>query len=118
MAKLIFKLRNVPADEVDEVLLLLEQNNIDFYETKAGNWGISMPALWVQDDSEYDKARELISQYQAERAQRMRAEYEELLEQGKAQTLLDSFVQQPIKFIAYTSLAALVVYLSTSTFFF
>ena len=45
MSKLLFRLRNVPDDEADEVRELLTQHSIEFYETGAGNWGISMPRV-------------------------------------------------------------------------
>ena len=45
MSKLLFRLRHVPEDEAEEVRALLEQNSIEFFETFAGNWGISLPAL-------------------------------------------------------------------------
>lgn len=118
MAKLLFKLRNVPEDELDDVLALLEENRIDFYETEPGNWGISLPALWIQDDSQFDAARALIEQYQAQRALRAREEYINLVQEGQADTWLDRFRRQPLRVVAYLALIALVLYLSTSTFFF
>ncbi|MBI5441365.1 MAG: hypothetical protein HY900_09165, partial [Deltaproteobacteria bacterium] len=39
-------LRNVPADEADEVRDLLRANAIDFYETQPSPWGISSGGLW------------------------------------------------------------------------
>ncbi|MEE3087569.1 MAG: DUF6164 family protein, partial [Pseudomonadota bacterium] len=42
MAKLLFRMRDVPDDEAEEVRELLTQNKITFFETFAGNWGISM----------------------------------------------------------------------------
>lgn len=53
MSKLLFKLRGVPDDEADEIRALLAEKQIEYYETSAGNWGISLPALWLQDDSRY-----------------------------------------------------------------
>ena len=76
MALLLFRLRNVPDDEADEVRHLLNENSIEFYETSAGNWGISMPAIWLRNDDDYDLAFSLLHQYQLSRSQRMRAEYE------------------------------------------
>ena len=48
MAKLLFKMRNVLADEAQDVRELLEDNKIDYFETFAGNWGVSLPAIWVK----------------------------------------------------------------------
>ena len=48
MSKLLFKMRHVPEDEGREVRELLTSNKIEFFETFAGNWGVSMPALWLK----------------------------------------------------------------------
>ena len=49
MATLVFRLRNVPEDEAQAVRTVLDTNNIDWYETTAGNWGIAMPGLWINN---------------------------------------------------------------------
>ena len=41
-------MRHVPEDEAQEVRELLASNKIEFFETFAGNWGVSMPALWLK----------------------------------------------------------------------
>ena len=46
----------------------LEANGIDYYETEPGNWGISMPGLWLRDEAAYPRARKLLEDYQAQRA--------------------------------------------------
>ena len=73
MSKLLFKLRNVPDDEALEVRELLELNDIDYFETTPGNWGISMPGLWLHDADDFPRARALLDDYQADRAQRERS---------------------------------------------
>ena len=52
----LFSLRGVPDDEADEIRALLAQHAIDYYETPPGNWGVSMPAIWLPDDSELARA--------------------------------------------------------------
>ena len=59
MSKLLFKLRNVPEDEADDVRNLLTTHQIDFYETSAGNWGISLSAIWITHDEQFDEAKRL-----------------------------------------------------------
>ena len=117
MSKLLFRLRNVPDDEADEVRELLTQHSIEFYETGAGNWGISMPALWMRDESRFEEARAVLEAYQQERTQRMRDEYEELIKLGQADSMLTSFRHHPVRFIAFSLLIAAVLYLSISSFF-
>lgn len=72
MAKLLFHLRDVPNDERDEVNALLISNSINYYETTYGNWGLSVPALWVKTEAEYHRARLLINDYQTKRSLRVR----------------------------------------------
>lgn len=111
MSKLLFKLRNVPDDEAEEVRALLSAHQIDFYETSAGNWGISLPALWVRDETQYSQARELLDVYQAERSAHVREEYARLKQEGKHKTVLDSFRENPFAFIAYLFIVYALLYL-------
>jgi hypothetical protein len=117
MAKILFRLRNVPEDEAAEVRELLELNGIDFYETSAGSWGISMPAIWVRDENQLDEARSLLQTYQQNRSERIRREFAELRASGQAPTLLDSFRAQPLRFILFAAVALLIVYVSISAFY-
>lgn len=117
MAKLIFRLRNVPDDEIYEVKQLLEEHDMSFYETDAGNWGISLPAIWLEDEDRFDEACRLLAQYQEERSVRIRAEHDSLREQGELPTLVDSFKAQPGQFIFYMLVIAAVIYISISSFF-
>ena len=111
MSKLLFKLRNVPDDEAEEVRVLLSEHQIDFYETTAGNWGISMPALWVREESQYEQARELLDTYQVEHSVRVRTEYDRLKREGKHKTIIDSFRENPFTFIAYLFVVYALLYL-------
>lgn len=117
MSKLLFRLRHVPDDEVAEVRELLEAHDIDFFETGDGNWGISMPALWLHDESRYEEARALLDEYQAERARRMREAYAEDLREGRAESLFTTFRRQPLRFLFFVGLACAVLYISISSFF-
>ena len=118
MSKQIFRLRNVPDDEAEEIRLLLREHGIEFYETPGGNWGISMPALWLNDENEHraEEAKGLIEQYQEERTVRIRREYEKLKQQGKHRRLSDAFRERPLEFIFYLLIIALILYLSTKPF--
>lgn len=117
MARLLFRLRNVPDDEAYEVRELLSEHNISFYETTAGNWGISMPAIWLNDDTDYEKARLLLDAYQQDRALRMRAEYESACQRGEAETQLQVFLREPGKTISLIIVILVFLYLSITAFF-
>lgn len=117
MAKLLFRMRNVPDDEAAEVRELLDTHNISYYETSAGNWGISMPGLWLNHDDDYPQARALLDEYQSERAQRMRASYEADRAAGEAETMLDLLRREPAKVLGYLILIAAIIYISLTLFY-
>ena len=116
MSRLLFKMRYVPEDEAQEVRNLLRENQLEFFETSAGNWGISLPALWLKDDGQYEVAKKILDDYQSERSTRVRQEYEQSRQRGEARTLWHSFLENPIRFIFYIGLVGLVLYLSLSVF--
>jgi hypothetical protein len=117
MAKLLFRLRNVPDDEATEVRDLLSSHDIAFYETTAGNWGISMPGLWLHDDADYPRARALLDDYQRERTIRMREQYLADRAAGRSDTMIDALRREPAKVIGYLVLVAAVIYISVSIFY-
>lgn len=117
MAVLFFSLRGVPDDEAGDVRQLLADHNIDFYETSAGNWGISMPAIWLYRRDDFDKARELFDAYQQQRALTQRALYEASKAQGQHPGFLRHNFSQPLRFIGYALAIGLVVYVSLKWLF-
>lgn len=112
MAILLFSLRGVPEDEAYEVRELLSKHEINFYETSAGNWGVSMPALWLRDDSKLEKARQLLDEYQQQRQIIQRQLYLARKQAGQNKTLFNSFTEKPLLFMAYLAVLLLVVYVS------
>lgn len=98
MPELLFKLRNVPDDEAEEVRQLLNDHEISFYETHAGSWGVSLPGMWLQDDSQLKEAKSLIETYQRERASVARESYEQLKKEGRHETVMDKIVAQHCAF--------------------
>lgn len=117
MAKLLFRLRNVPEDEAAEVRSLLETHDISFYETSAGNWGISMPGLWLHQASDYPQARTLLDDYQDQRRQRMRAQYEADRATGRADTMFTLLRREPARVISYLIIVAAVAAISILIFY-
>lgn len=111
MAKLLFKLRGAPDDEADDIRELLTQHAFDFYETSAGNWGLSMPGIWLKDEQRFQEAREIIEQYQKTRAIRIRAEYARLKKEGKIKTFTDRIRENPIQSIFFLAIIFMVLYL-------
>lgn len=117
MSALLISLRNVPDDEATEIRALLEANAIEFYETPAGRWGISAPAIWLEEDQDLKSTKALIEEYQEARYARKRAEYEQLKRQGKTKTLKDVIREEPLRFILYLAIVAVVLYFSIKPFF-
>ncbi len=72
MAKLLFRLNGVEDDEADAVRDLLNQHEIPFYETSAGRWGFSVAAIWLREEDYFERARELIEEYQEQRREWLR----------------------------------------------
>lgn len=112
----LFSLHNVPDDEAEEIRELLRDNEVDFYETPAGNWGISLPFIWLHDESELEKAKALIDNYEEERLVRVREEYAQLERTGRRRTIVDVIRENPRRFIVYLVAIAAVLYFSTNPF--
>lgn len=117
MSALLFSLRNVPDDEAQEVRQLLVSNNVAFYETPAGKWGISLPAIWLHDRNELPRAKSLIEAYQKERFASRRQEFESLKSQGKHRTIVHAIAENPLQFVFYLAVIVIVLYLSIVPFF-
>lgn len=117
MAVLFFDLRGVPTDEADDVRELLATNDIAFYETDAGNWGMSLPAIWLYDDEDLLVARPLFDDYQEQRAQRQRALYLQAKRLGKQHSAWKQHYQRPWRFILYLLAIALISYASVKWVF-
>lgn len=100
MARLLFKLAQVPADEAADIRALLDEHQIRYYETDAGFFRVGLDAIWLSDGNQEEQARELIRNYQAERVVRQQQNYAELVEAGQVPSVWQHFCAQPIRFIA------------------
>lgn len=116
MAKLVFKLRDVPEDEAQDVRELLYENNIEFYETHAGNWGIGMAGIWIKDNNRYAEAMTRIDQYQKERSDRFYQHYADLEDSGHAPSLFGNMRDNPLRFLVYIFSIAVILYISIIPF--
>lgn len=116
MAALLFKLRNVPDDEAEDIRNLMQQHHIEFYETTAGNWGISMPAIWAENNDDLARAKALITQYQKERAISARERYEADRREGRAPGILQTIKQRPLVTLGIILFCLFIVYAMLSPF--
>ncbi|MGJ0492367.1 DUF6164 family protein [Methylobacter sp.] len=117
MSTLLFRLTNVPEDEADEIRELLRSNGIDYYETSAGNWGISMPALWLIKDEDLFKAQQLLEEYQHQRSITQHEKYLQLKKTGANISLLSSIKERPWRFIVYLGAILFILYVSIKMVF-
>lgn len=102
-------LRNVPDDEAREVRALLDEHVIAYYETPPSRWGISMGAIWLHNDADYPRAREMLDEYQAERAARARAEYADRKLKGQVETFASVLRRRPAEVLGYMAVAAGII---------
>lgn len=108
----LLNLRHVPDDEAQEVREMLDSNQIPFYETQPNRWGISAGAIWIADDQNASRARELMTAYQAERKARALAEQEAARLEGTAETFWSQARRQPLRLVMILFGAAIFVALS------
>ena len=117
MAVLFFNLRGVPSDEADDIRELLAAHEIDFYETDMGNWGISLPAIWLYNEEDLVIARPLFNEYQEQRAQHQRALYLQAKRLGEHQSFLQKHQSHPLQFLIYLLALLLISYASVKWVF-
>jgi hypothetical protein len=114
MSVLIFRLNDASEEEAAEVRELLQQHDLAFYESSAGRWGISVAGLWLRDESQKHRARELIEQYQGERKQQFEQWWDQ--QPGFLTNLWHSFLSRPIPFLLTAILLAVIVFITLSPF--
>ena len=112
MARLLFKLNGVPDDEAQDIRDRLDEAGVDYYETPAGRWGISLAAIWLKDESELERANAIIDRYQQERYRGAREEYERLKREGRLEGLVDRFRREPLRMLIYILAILAVLYIS------
>lgn len=117
MAKRLMNLRNVPADEADEVRDLLTREGIDYYETPPNRWGLSAGGIWLREEAQLAQARRLLDDYQRDRQRRAREAYEQQRRDGTAETVTSLFLRNPLKVILYLGIVATILYFSIRPFF-
>jgi hypothetical protein len=112
MSVLLFSLRGVPSDEAGDVRELLSTHGIAYYETSAGAWGISQPAIWLNHAADLQAARQLLDEYQFQRSLKQRALYEERKRLGQQPGFVQHNLKHPFRFLSYCAISALLIYLS------
>lgn len=109
MAKLIFRLHDVPDDEACDIRELLSRHELDYYETQTGRWRVGLAAIWLKDNQRFAEARAYIDAYQAERYQRLQQE-------PPIKSLYQQTREHPIRFLAALFLLGIVLAISVLPF--
>lgn len=117
MSILFFRLAGVPVDEANEVRQLLTDHEIEFYETSAGNWGVSMPAIWLYNAEDLQLAQPLLDRYQQQRAMVQRQLYRQAKLNGDHPGFWRKASAKPVQFIGYWLALGLVAYASVKWLF-
>jgi len=117
MSLLIFKLNGVPDDEANEVRQLLDEAEINFYETDSGRWGLGYAAIWTKESEQQQQAKSLIEVYQSERSARVKSEHAALEESGQKISRFEYFMGSPIRFTILLIFAGLLAYFTVMPFF-
>lgn len=107
MAKLVFRLNDTPEEEANAIRALLQEQRIDYYETHAGNWGVSVAGIWVKNNQDKQQARHLIDEYQSQHHCESNVDVE---------TFLQMFFRQPLRVVIYVSIILFILYLSLMPF--
>ena len=118
MAKKLYALRNVPDDEAEEMRMILRENDIDFHETSAGFIGIGTAAIWVNDETQFDDARDLIEEYQRARYTNAREAYLQQKTAGSEKKFVDNLKAYPLRTTAYIGFALFLLFLVARPFWF
>ena len=109
MPKLLLNLRLATDDEADDIRALLDEHQVDWYETKPGFWGISGGGIWLRDLERAAEVKGLLDAYQAQRVVRVRAEQEAARRDGTAPTFLSELRANPARMLIQLLAAALLV---------
>jgi len=117
MSVLLINLRHAPDDEIVDIKDQLDKHNVEYYMTKAGAWGVSAPNIWIKDQSDLDRAKVILEEYQEQRFHEQRAEYEYLKQTGQHRTFLQNLREQPISMIFYGLFVVMILYFSIRPFF-
>jgi hypothetical protein len=106
-----------PEDEADDVRALLDRHHIPWFETSAGRFGVSFPAIWLVDDDDWPRAKTLLDDYQQERSARVRRFQQEQAESGNAETFLSRMLSHPLQLTVVLCAVLVIAYFSVVPFF-
>ncbi|MDH3670093.1 MAG: DUF6164 family protein [Gammaproteobacteria bacterium] len=110
MARKVYDTNQASSEEISDILALLQRHAISHYETPKGVFGLSLGAIWVENDADYDTARQIIEEYDKAHALRVRQQYGSAAQgTGLVATLLNVrrlIVERPHQALLYALIIA------------
>ena len=116
MSVLIFRLNGVSEDEAEDVRQLFISEGVDFYETSAGRWGVSVAALWLKSADDTVKAKALIATYQQGRREWLTAVKQQAIAEGRWPNAWQRFKAAPLAFVSVILVVAAIIAVSVLPF--
>ena len=77
MAKRLYSFPPDAEHQAEEIRAMLEQNNIEFYETPPSRWGFSNASIWIKNNDDFPVAKSLFEQEIIEYAAKARERFEQ-----------------------------------------
>ena len=112
MAKLLLNLRMATDDEAADIRELLDQHQVDWYETQPGFWGISAGGIWLRDLERVVEVKQFLGAYQKQRLARVRAELEAARLAGTAPTFWSALKADPLRMSLQLAAVILLIVLT------
>lgn len=112
MAKLLLNLRLATDDEAAEIRELLDQHQVDWYQTQPGFWGISAGGIWLRDLERVVEVKQLLDAYQKQRVARVRSELAAARLDGTAPTFLSALKADPLRMCLQLAAVVLLIVLT------
>lgn len=112
MAKLLLNLRLATDDEAADIRELLDQHQVDWYETQPGFWGISAGGIWLRDLERVVEVKQFLDAYQKQRLARVRAESEAARLAGTAPTFWSALKADPLRMSLQLAAVILLIVLT------
>lgn len=108
MSQLLIKLNGVSAEECDAVRQLLDEHEVEYYETSEGNWGVSVAAIWLANEDQLPQAKVLLDQHHSQWAEQFNAE--------PVMGFWQNLRQQPLRVIGMLVFLGMIIYFSVAPF--
>ena len=76
MAKRLFSCADTSTEELDYFSEIMGQHNIEYYTVPGTAFGLSKPSLWIKNDDDIDRAKELFKAHESIYAEMAREKYQ------------------------------------------